>query len=208
MPDTRDGVRLSLVSKHRQGTLRSPRRGTGALAGSGLAGAILRYGRSIWVTFLSLSLAGCFLFGAVERVPTSVGVIERAENLAGRGLWEYDLDTGETVVIDVDDATMLDGSRLGSDPGGTLLFYGAGDDPWYLGLASFAEIPDCYYLRAAGVDDDTHIVFDNGLRLPKADDFDGQGWPQNGRYDLEVAGGDVAAFCINPRGEVTEYRAQ
>lgn len=35
-----------------------------------------------------------------------------------------------------------------------------------------------------------------------------QGWPQDGRYDLQVSGGDVAAFCMNELGDVTEYRAR
>ena len=70
-----------------------------------------------------------------------------------------------------------------------------------------SEDSDCYWWKEAATDDGTHIVPDNGLRLPKAEAFDGQGWPENGRYDYSLSGYYVQS-CINANGEVIEYRAR
>lgn len=159
------------------------------------------------VAALLAALTGCLSSGPPERTPSVVGVvIESAENT--NGAWRYVLESGEPVEIDTDDTDRLAGARGGGVA--ALLFYDDGADPWYFTLEEFApdELPGCFWWQAVGVDDETHIVFENGLRVPKSADFDGQGWPQDGRYDLEVSGGDVAPFCMNRRGEVTEYRAQ
>ena len=64
-----------------------------------------------------------------------------------------------------------------------------------------------YTYNDAATDDDTHVVFSNGLRPPKAATFDGRGWPQNGRYNLALGGPTFAPFCINQDGQVTAYLA-
>lgn len=137
-----------------------------------------------------------------DRNPSVVGVIESGENLTG--VWHYELENGQSVDIDFDQTETLDRSSGGGDPG-TLLFYGDGADAWYMGLF---PLPDgSYRFNAAARDDDTHIVFENGLRLPKAPGFDGRGWPQDGRYDLALGGPTFAPFCINQNGQVTTYLA-
>lgn len=157
---------------------------------------------ALFASLLSI-LAGCDLvLDGPEHNPSVVGVIESRENV--NGIWHYELENGQTVGIDFDETETLSDSRGGGDPG-TLLFYGDGDEAWYMGL--FPAHDGSYTYSAIATDDDTHIVFENGLRLPKAPGFDGRGWPQDGRYDSPAAECCFAPFCINERGEVTAYLA-
>lgn len=175
-------------------------------AGTLSARSAARHVPAVAILSLPLIIAGCFLFRPMELTPSVVGVIASSENTTG--VWRYVLESGESVEIDFDQTSTLAGARGGGP--GSLLFYGEEPDPWHFTLEESApdELPGCYWWQAVGVDDDTHIVFENGLRLPKAPDFDGQSWPQDGRYDLPVPGGDVAPFCMNQRGEVAAYLAR
>jgi hypothetical protein len=158
---------------------------------------------AVLLASLLIALSGCDLLAlpAPERTPAVVGVIKSSENVTG--VWHYELENGQTVDIDFDETETLPDSRGGGDPG-TLLFYGVGDEAWYMGL--FPARDGSYTYDAAATDDDTHIVFENGLRLPKVPGFDGRGWPQDGRYESPTQSG-FAPFCINTRGEVTAYLA-
>jgi hypothetical protein len=153
-------------------------------------------------------LVGCDLvLDGPEHNPSVVGVIESRENLNAR-IWHYELATGESLEIDFDEPITLLDDALGGDPG-ALLFYGEDQDPWYFVLERYVpeDPPHSFRFEASAADDDTHIVFENGLRLPKAAGFDGRGWPQDGRYDSPAGEAGFAPFCINERGEVTAYLA-
>lgn len=155
-------------------------------------------------------VTACDLFesAAPVRNPSVVGVIVSTE-LTNVGT-VFELENGQSVEIDFDQTITLEDSHGGADPG-TLLFYGDGDEAWYFGMTMRApEVrPGCFHMDGPAIDDDTHIIFKNGLRLPKAPDFDGQGWPRNGRYDKRAyAGGGFSPFCVNSRGEVTVYRQE
>lgn len=81
---------------------------------------------------------------------------------------------------------------------------------WWIALVDMSpggpQMPaDCFGLDAKGADQGDAIVFDFGLRLPKASDFDPGGQFPDGRYDAPGGGGGPARFCINPDGEVTAY---
>lgn len=154
-----------------------------------------------------LLLTACVLSGPPVRNPSVVGVIVSSE-LTNVGT-VFELENGQSVEIQRA-VTLLEGSRGGGDPG-TLLFHRNGNEPFYFGLTVIAPHarPGCFDMDGPAVDDGTHISFKNGLRLPKAPDFDGQGWPRNGRYDKPAyAGGGYSPFCVNLRGEVTVYRSE
>ena len=161
---------------------------------------------AVLLASLLIALAGCDLLAlpAPERNPSVVGVIESSENVTG--VWHYELENGESLDIDFDGSvTTLDDAQGGGP--GALLFYGEDEDPWYFTLREPRSRGEDYQLAVPAVDDDTHIIFENGLRLPKAPGFDGRGWPQDGRYDSPAAECCFAPFCISERGEVTAYLA-
>jgi hypothetical protein len=153
---------------------------------------------------LTLSLNGCFLLGPPVRNPSVVGVIEAEENMDGA--WRYELSGGDTLEIDFDNTVTLPESTGGGV--GALLLYGGGEDSWYMTLREPHADSYGFLLDAEARDDGEHIVFENGLRLSKAPDFDGRGWPQDGRYDSPSGEAGFAPFCINGDGEVTVYLAQ
>jgi hypothetical protein len=68
------------------------------------------------------------------------------------------------------------------------------------GFVTLGTVLDaCYILEEPAVDDGTHILFDWGLRLPKARGFD-PGPADDGRFESFREG-----FCINTDGEVVSY---
>jgi hypothetical protein len=160
----------------------------------------------VFASLLSI-LAGCDLvLHGPEHNPSVVGVIESNENL--NGTWHYELENGESLEIDFDEPITLLDDALGGDPG-ALLFYGEDEDLWYFVLERYApgDPPHSFRFETTAKDEDTHVVFANGLRLPKTPGFDGRGWPEDGRYDSPAGEAGFAPFCINERGEVTAYLA-
>jgi hypothetical protein len=167
---------------------------------------------SITVFMTALAVLGLALLGTLanwpppDRNPSVGGVIKSNENV--NGIWHYELENGESLEIDFDEPITLLDDALGGDPG-ALLFYGEDEDPWYFVLERYApgDPPGNFRFETTATDDDTHVVFENGLRLPKAPGFDGRGWPQDGRYDSPAAECCFAPFCIDQNGQVTAYLA-
>jgi hypothetical protein len=187
------------------------RRAQAGRAGTSLSAGQRRLHFAILLAFVAvaalLELAACALLGPPVRDPSVVGVIVHKENI--NGIWHYMLEGGRTVEVDFDETTTLEGSRGGGEPG-TLLLYGNSERAWYFGLTQIDpdRMPGCFWWPTQAVDDDTHIIFQNRIRLPKAADFDGMGWPRDGRYNRPAfAGGGFTSFCINEQGEVTVYLA-
>lgn len=152
---------------------------------------------------LGLSLSGCFLFGPPVRSPSVAGVIQSAENV--NGAWVYQLEGGEIVEIDFDETETLPESTGGG--AGAPLLYGDEGEAWYFTVREPHTTDRGHRFNAAARDAEEHIVFENGVRLPKAPEFDGHGWPQDGRYDSPTQS-SFAPFCINGLGQVTAYLAQ
>lgn len=86
------------------------------------------------------------------------------------------------------------------------MLYGINDgQPWYLMLPLREDIrPGCFLIEDKGRDEGDRILFDNGLRLPKAADFEA-GYNDKGRTGGGPAG--RARFCTNASGEVVTYGA-
>lgn len=114
----------------------------------------------------------------------------------------YTMTDGTVVTIDGAKATEIKGS--GNASVGDLLLTDH-TSTWLSSLrtASPGVAPaGCFYLPAAGVDDGDHIKFTNGLRLPKAAQFDpglGHATP-GGEYGIPEF-----AFCVDASGAVTKY---
>jgi hypothetical protein len=128
-----------------------------------------------------------------------VGVIEASERLEGR-IVRIELAGEQAVEIDVGRAVRLDRSRGGQEVGTLLLAGSHAGEQWYMSLTEMQQ-SDCFGLHSDGSDDGDHVIFDIGLRLPKADDFD-PGPVRDGRYDT---GGADDIFCITPSGEVLSF---
>jgi hypothetical protein len=157
--------------------------------------------RAAAVVLIALALTGCLEPG--PRDPEIIGVIKNSE-IVGDSLWRYTLHTGEEVTIDYDEYEGLDGSAGGQDVG-TLLLAGrtAGQD-WYMGLPPRTMRPagllteyDCFFIGVFATDGGEFLLFDNGLRLRKADDFDPRSHIVDGRFD-----NPQAALCVTEDGEV------
>jgi hypothetical protein len=153
-----------------------------------------------------VALAGCDLLALppAERTPSVVGEIASTENV--NGTQHYELESGESLDIDFGAfITTLDDAHGGDS--GALLFFGEDEDPWYFTLREPRTRGEDYQFAVPAVDDDTHIIFGNGLLLPKAAGFDGRGWPQDGRYESPTGEAGFAPSCISEQGEVTAYLA-
>jgi hypothetical protein len=154
------------------------------------------------LTALSLlalvALAGC---GELRvgpepvRDPEVVGVVEEWESVGPR-TDHFHLSDGRVFEIDYNDSRQLfPGDALDA---GDLLLYGSDQEGiWYQVLNREA---DCYILESWGRDAGDFIVFDVGIRLPKAPDFDAGG----------VTSGEFRAnpgipFCIDAQGRVVSY---
>lgn len=64
---------------------------------------------------------------------------------------------------------------------------------------SLAGSPACYQIGARAIDHGEALIFNFGLRVQKADDYD-PGSISGTRY-----GNPQGGFCLNEDGEVTEY---
>jgi hypothetical protein len=110
--------------------------------------------------------------------------------------FEIRLVDGELLEVDLGNATSEPQSRT-PNPGDLLIYV---DDvsgkPWVLAVSGQ---PSCFMVMERAIDEGDHLVFETGLRLPKAEDYD-PGWPG----PLEEYG-DQARFCINEEGVVTHY---
>lgn len=142
----------------------------------------------------------------VVREPSVVGEISEilpgGTESPGDRLALYRLDTSDTLTVDLNSATSLLQNR---EPGeGDLLLYGEEPDgPWFWSgplLHDPRTGGQCAEIMAPALDEGDTIVFELGLRLPKADGFD----------PFDVTDGEFSdptkGFCLNERGEVTRYR--
>lgn len=127
--------------------------------------------------------------------PTVVGVVESEEFVAVRTV-SLTLDDGRVFEIDLGAATAV-GGYPEPEPGYLLLYGEEHDGAWYVAISGN---PSCFGIGARAIDHGDAIVFDFGLRVPKADDYD-PGSVSGSRYSNPQAG-----FCLNERGEVTEYQ--
>lgn len=130
------------------------------------------------------------------RVPDVVGVVVDVEELAGPPR-RFTLEGGAFADLPFPGTDPLPGSEGGLDRGTLLL---AGEDSggrWYMSLTRDG---DCFLMDSYGSDAGDAIDFDNGLRLPKAEDFD-PGIVTDGRYDENPQG----HFCVSEKGEVVSY---
>lgn len=134
--------------------------------------------------------------GTPTRAPDIIGVVVDVTDLPGP-LRRFAVEGGEFIDVDLDRADLLADSRGAQNPGTLLL---AGEDAgaqWYMSLEGDG---DCFLMDSYGSDAGDAIDFDNGLRLPKAEDFD-PGIVTDGRYDKNPQG----HFCVNDIGEVVSY---
>ena len=124
---------------------------------------------------------------------TDSGVVESVEQIEGGGL-RVALARGDSLDI-LPGAVDLYGELVLPDE---LLLMGSSDSgDAYVTLGTVLDA--CYILEEPAVDDGTHLVFDFGLRLPKAPGFD-PGPIDDGRFPSFMEG-----FCINAAGEVVRY---
>jgi hypothetical protein len=143
-------------------------------------------------------LAGCdFKMERPSRIYelTDAGVVESVEEIPDGGLRVF-LVRGESIELGHDNyAVSLHG---GSPRSKDLLLVGTfGSTTGYLSLSSVDDV--CYFFGEPAVDDGTHILFRNGLRLPKYRTFD------PGRVDDGQFASYQTDFCINSVGEVVRY---
>jgi hypothetical protein len=156
---------------------------------------------TVGLLLVVLTATGCFAAG--PRDPAIVGVIEQRENV-GDGQWRFLLQTGETVVIDTDEDERMEGSAGGQAIGDLLLVGQAAGQDWYMGLPPRTMRPagvlteyECFVMTVFATDAEDFLVFDNGLRLRKADNFDPRSHIVDNRFD-----NPRAALCVTEDGEV------
>jgi hypothetical protein len=144
-------------------------------------------------------LAGCdFKMERPNRIYelTDVGVVESVEEIPDGGLRVF-LARGESIELGHDNyAVSLHGG--GSPrPEDHLLVGTFGSTTGYVSLSAVEDV--CYLFGEPAVDHGTHILFRNGLRLPKYQTFD------PGRVDSGQFESYQTYFCINTAGEVVRY---
>lgn len=174
----------------------------------------IRPSTSLIVLAATVVVSGCPAPQVVSvGLPQSVGFIVEStvtERFGEEVVYELTLDDGTTVTIDERAAHQVAGSTGIAGNRTDLLITGeVNDQRWWLVLIEFGpnqSMPsDCYGLISDGTDEGDTILFDSGLRLPKAAVFDPGGEYADGRYDSPGVGSAPAMFCINPDGEVTAY---
>ena len=140
------------------------------------------------------------------RSPTVVGVI-RSHGAVSGGT-EYVLSSGATVLVDHGESRSLTG-RGGERE---LLLAGAHDGmPWHAILVEDewgrlgGRTARCFALFSHGIDQGSTILFDVGLVLPKAKEFQAGSYPRNGRYESGDARSGTTPFCVDAEGRVTAY---
>ena len=152
------------------------------------------------VASLMLPLAGCkgWITTNKPRVsPTTVGVIAEARR-AGLGSTNIVFTDGRTLMIPGKAQNHDGGYSINVD---ALLLVGESPQgPWYEVIApSFSGEAGCFDRGGFARRDGDLLVFDDGLVLPLAPDFD-PGLYKDGRFD------DARRqFCINERGEAISY---
>jgi hypothetical protein len=143
----------------------------------------------------------------VVREPQIVGEVLTREPVVDQGPSErrylYDLAGGDMVDLDLNSAL-----RVGDGPApdeGFLLLYGTEPDGVWLWAGPLRDDPvtgrQCAYMEGRALEEQDSIVFEIGLRLPKAPDFD----PAE-QVDGEYTAPD-RVFCIDEHGEVSRYGA-
>lgn len=140
------------------------------------------------------------------RSPTVVGVIRSHEAVSGGT--EYVLSSGATVLVDHRESRSLTG-RGGERE---LLLVGAHDGMrWHAILVEDewgrlgGRTVRCFALFSHGIDQGSTILFDVGLVLPKAEEFQAGTYPRNGRYESGDARSGTTPFCVDTEGRVTAY---
>jgi hypothetical protein len=132
---------------------------------------------------------------ATEFEPTTVGVV-RSVAVAGGAETTFELEDGERLVVD-----LRPGSTANDVPGtprsGQLLIYVADvhGKPW---LVALSGVPDCYTIRGRAVDKGKKLVFETGLTLGKASNYD------SGGHGTDYTNGQ-SRFCVSPDGLVEKY---
>lgn len=134
--------------------------------------------------------------GTPTRVPDVTGVVVNVKELSGPPR-RFTLEGGEFVDLLFPGTDPLADSRGGLAPGTLLLAGEDGGGRWYMSLTRDG---DCFLMDSYGSDAGDAIHFDNGLQLPKAEEFD-PGIVADGRYDKNPQG----HFCVSENGEVISY---
>lgn len=162
--------------------------------------AFRRCRRVHWASLAVVALTAAACTG-VERPaaafePSDVGVVDSIEGIRDMR-FDIRLADGTNLDVDLAEATYQPASR--TPERGDLLIYVAdvGGKPWLLALSGQA---DCFMIQGRAINEGDHLLFESGLRLPKAGDYD-PGWPG----PLEEYTSDQARFCINREGVVTHF---
>jgi hypothetical protein len=157
-----------------------------------------RSSASVSLAFVVLVAVACT---GVERpaevfAPSEVGVIESIEGIRNMR-FTIRLEDGTRLDVDLAEGTYEPASRT-PNPGDLFVYVDdVGGKPWMLAVAGQGE---CFMVQGRAIDDGDHLVFESGLRLPKAADFDpGSAGP------LSEYTSDQAHFCINGEGVVTHF---
>ncbi len=159
--------------------------------------------------FILAILVACGVLPRPDRVvePDAVGLILSVDR-SDPSREVVELEGGEAVEIDIDDALELSGPGIDS---GRVLLYGDDGGPWYA-TASTAETvgpPDCYMLHGDAAFDEPQsalVVFaqwrDTAIELTKRDDFSVP--PGTIRSDGRYEGGEAptGTVCIDSSGLV------
>lgn len=130
--------------------------------------------------------------------PTDTGIVESLEGL--RDLEQaVTLDNGDRLIIDFGGGAAAN-DIPGTPRNGQLLIYAAdvGGKPWVLLLSGQG---DCFTIQGRAIDTGDDLVFESGLKLPKARDYDPRSLPGP---PTEYTS-DQARFCVNSDGVITSY---
>jgi hypothetical protein len=127
--------------------------------------------------------------------PTEIGVIDSIDGIRNMQ-FALRLEDGTNLDVDLAEGTYEPASRTPNV--GDLFVYveDVGGQPWMLAVSGQGN---CFMIQAPAIDEGGYLVFESGLRLPKASDFD-PGWPG----PLEEYA-DQAHFCVNREGVVTHF---
>lgn len=165
--------------------------------------------RATTLGMLLVVLVGCGGLPRPDRVvePGAAGLIISVDR-SDPSREAVELEGGEAVEIDIDDALELSGPGIDS---GRVLLYGDDGRPWYA-TASTAETvgpPNCFMLHSDAAFDEPQsvlVVFaqwrDTAIELTKRDDFSVP--PGTIRSDGRYEGGEVptGTVCIDSSGLV------
>jgi hypothetical protein len=157
---------------------------------------------TVFAVAVVVGLNGCVRTQPEMRIPTTIGVVTRVDQVprAGQAL-DVQLDTGAQVTLDLASANVLAGvPAVGVD---TLLITGSDASGLWLLDVPRKDRPDlppgCFQLLTTGIGHDGWIDMVIGVRLQKSAAFD-PGPVSNDQYETETYG-----FCLDKRGEVISY---